>query len=154
MVREALFDRVAIPAGHVHPVPTELGDAATAAAAYEKTLMQLYGAAQRGRAKPLFAATLLGIGEDGHTASLFPGQPALDETRRWAVAVRGAKKETRITLTYPALQSGRHAAFLATGAEKRDAVRRARAGDRALPAARLRPAGELQWFVDRAAAGA
>jgi 6-phosphogluconolactonase len=154
MACEALLARAPAPAANVHPIPTEGISPEQAAAAYEATLQRFYGAQTLASERPLFDVVLLGIGEDGHTASLFPGQPALDETRRWAVAVRGAKKETRITLTYPALQSGRHAAFLATGAEKRDAVRRARAGDRALPAARLRPAGELQWFVDRAAAGA
>jgi 6-phosphogluconolactonase len=104
------------------------------------------------RERPLFDVMLLGIGEDGHTASLFPAHAALDEERRWVVAVLGTKKEARITLTYPPLQSSRHTVFLATGAAKRDVLRRAQAGDRSLPAGRLRPAGNLHWFIDRAAA--
>ena len=92
--------------------------------------------------------TLLGIGVDGHTASLFPGQPALEEDRHWAVAVGGP----RITLTYPALDSSRDVAFVVAGVEKKEVLRRAQAGDRALPAARIRPAGRLHWFTDRAAA--
>jgi 6-phosphogluconolactonase len=94
---------------------------------------------------------LLGVGEDGHTASLFPGQPALQETRRWVVAVVGAKSTSRITLSYPALESSRHVAFLVTGEGKRDIVARVRAGDRTLPAASVRPLGRLHWFADRAA---
>jgi len=94
--------------------------------------------------------TLLGIGADGHTASLFPGQSALEEDRHWAVPVAGP----RITLTYPALGSSRDVAFLVAGAEKKEILRRVRAGDRTLPAARIRPAGRLHWFTDRAAAGA
>ena len=89
-----------------------------AAAAYETTLKRFYGADALDPERPLFDVTLLGIGEDGHTASLFPGQPALQEQRRWAVAVIGAKSEPRITLTYPALDSSRDVAFLATGEGK------------------------------------
>ena len=101
--------------------------------------------------RPLFDVTLLGIGEDGHTASLFPRQPALQETRRWAVAVIGANAEARITLTYPVLDSSREVAFLVTGKEKRGVVARAQAGDRTLPAAMVHPVGLLHWFTDHAA---
>jgi 6-phosphogluconolactonase len=101
--------------------------------------------------RPLFDVTLLGIGDNGHTASLFPGQPALQERRRWAVATVGVKSEPRITLTYPALDSSRDVAFLATGEGKRDVVARARAGDPTIPAAMVRPVGRLYWFLDRAA---
>ena len=153
MAREALLARARMPAANVHPVPTEGLSPEEAAAAYEATLQRFYGAKTLAREHPLFDVMLLGIGEDGHTASLFPGHAALDEERRWVLAVRGAKKEARITLTYPALQSSRHTAFLVTGAAKRGAVRRAQAGDRAIPAGRLRPQGELHWFIDRAAAG-
>jgi 6-phosphogluconolactonase len=83
---------------------------------------------------------------------LFPGQPALQETRRWAVAVIGAKAEARITLTYPVLDSSRDVAFVVTGQEKRQVVARAQAGDRTLPAAVVCPIGRLHWFTDRTAA--
>ena len=86
------------------------------------------------------------------SASLFPGQPGLQEMRRWAIAVAGANAQLRITLTYPTLNSSRDVAFLATGAGKRDVVARAQAGDRALPAALVHPIGRLHWFMDRAAA--
>jgi 6-phosphogluconolactonase len=122
--------------------------------AYEATLKRFYGADTLSPDRPLFDVNLLGIGDDGHTASLFPGQSALQETRRWVVAVIGAKSEARITLTYPALNSSRHVAFLATGAGKREVVARAQAGDPAMPAAAIRPFGQLHWFTDRAAAPA
>jgi 6-phosphogluconolactonase len=85
---------------------------------------------------------------------LFPGQPALQETRRWAVAVIGAKAEARITLTYPALDSSGELAFVVTGKDKQGVVARAQAGDLTLPAAVVRPVGRLHWFTDRVAARA
>jgi 6-phosphogluconolactonase len=152
MVREALLSRVPVPAENIHPVPTEGITPEQAAASYEATLKSFYGGTTLAADRPLFAVTLLGVGAEGHTASLFPGQPALQEMRRWAVAVIGAKSEARITLTYPALDSSRDLAFVVTGAEKRPAVARAQAGDAALPAGRIRPVGQLHWFLDSAAA--
>jgi 6-phosphogluconolactonase len=154
MVHDALLSRVGVPKDNIHAVPTEGLSPEQAAAAYEATLKRFYGAEIIVPDRPLFDVTLLGIGEDGHTASLFPGQPALEERRRWAVEVIGAKAEPRITLTYPVLDSSREAAFLATGEEKRGVVARAQAGDRTLPAGRVRPVGRLHWFTDRAAAPA
>jgi 6-phosphogluconolactonase len=152
MVFDALLSRVAVPDGSIHAIPTAGLSPEQAAAAYEKTLMVFYGADTLVPTRPLFDVTLLGIGEDGHTASLFPGHPALAEDHHWALAVIGAKSEARITLTYPVLDSSRDAAFLVTGESKRGAVARARSGDRTIPAARVRPVGRLHWFTDRAAA--
>jgi len=153
MAREALLERAPVPAANIHAIPTERISPEEAASRYEAMLKRFYGAEALRPQRPLFDALLLGIGEDGHTASLFPGHAALDEQRRWVLAVRAAKKEARITLTYPALQSSRDTAFLVAGAAKRDVVRRALAGDRTIPAGRLRPAGDLHWFIDRPAAG-
>jgi 6-phosphogluconolactonase len=152
MAREAFLSGVPIPSDHIYAIPTAGLSPEQAAAAYETTLKRSYGADRLAPNRPLFDVTLLGIGEDGHTASLFPGQPALQEARRWSVAVVGAKSEPRITLTYPALDSSRHVAFLATGEGKRDVIARAQAGDRTIPAAMVRPVGRLHWFTDRAAA--
>jgi 6-phosphogluconolactonase len=152
MAREAFLSRVPVPEDNIHAVPTEGLSPEQSAAAYEATLKRFYGSDQLDPARPLFDVTLLGIGDDGHTASLFPGQPALRETQRWAVAVIGAKSEPRITLTYPALDSSRDVAFLVTGKDKQSAVARAQAGDRALPAAAVHPVGRVHWFMDRAAA--
>ena len=148
----ALLSRVAVPERNIHAIQTDGLSPQHGAAAYEATLKQFYGADTIAPDRPLFDVTLLGIGEDGHTASLFPGQPALEEDRRWAVAVIGATSEPRITLTYPVLNSSRDAAFLVAGAGKQEILRRAQAGDRAIPAARVRPAGRLHWFTDRRAA--
>jgi len=147
MARNALLSRVPIRDANIHAIPTEDLSPEQAAAAYEMTLKRFYSAGALVPDRPLFDATLLGIGEDGHTASLFPGQPALDERHRWAVAVIGAKSEPRITLTFPALNGSRDVLFLATGADKRTIVARAQAGDPALPAARIRPVGRLHWFT-------
>jgi 6-phosphogluconolactonase len=153
MARAAFLSRVPVPADNVHAIPTEGLAPEQAAAAYEATLKRFYGADTLAPGRPLFDVTLLGIGENGHTASLFPGQPALQEIRRWVVAVIGAKSEPRITLTYPALDSSRDVAFVVTGRGKRDVVARAQTGDRTIPAGVVRPVGRLHWFTDRAAAG-
>jgi 6-phosphogluconolactonase len=150
MVREALLTRAPVPAANIHPVATG-GEPAAAARDYERTLKLFYGAHDLDPARPLFEIELLGLGADGHTASLFPGTTVLGERRRWAAEVIGAKAEDRITLTYPVLESSRHTAFLVAGADKRDALARVLAGERDLPAARLAPQGELVWFVDTAA---
>jgi 6-phosphogluconolactonase len=148
MVRAALFDAAPVPAGNVHPIPTA-GEPAKAAQAYANELRDFYGDAALDPQRPLFDVVLLGLGEDGHTASLFPGTTALQERQRWVVDVLNPKSEPRITLTYPALQSTRALAFLVAGANKRDILARVWRGDD-LPAARLNgPAPD--WFIDRAA---
>jgi 6-phosphogluconolactonase len=150
MAREALLSRAPVPAANIHPVPTG-GDPTAAARDYERTLKAFYGAETIDTTRPLFDIELLGLGPDGHTASLFPATGVLDERQRWVAEVVGARTEDRITLTYPALESSRHTAFLVAGADKREILARVWAGDRELPAARLKPIGELVWFVDREA---
>lgn len=149
MTRVALLSKVPVPAANIHPMPTEGLTPEQGAAVYEKTLRDYYGAEVPDAARPLFDVTLLGIGDDGHTASLLPGQSALEEARRWVVAVPSGRSEPRITLTYPVLNSSRDAVFLAVGRGKRSIVRKARSGDRTLPAGRIEPVGRLHWFVDR-----
>ena len=151
MVRDALLDRVAGPVGSVHPIPTDGATLDAAVVAYERELKQFYAAEELSPGRPLFDVTLLGLGEDGHTASLIPGAPALEERSRWAAAVVGVAPEARITLTYPALESSRDVAFLVSGAAKREILARIREGAADVPAARIRPVGRLHWFVDRAA---
>jgi 6-phosphogluconolactonase len=151
MTREAMLAKAPVPPQNVHPVPTD-GDPDAAAARYERTLQTAYGAATLDPARPLFDLTLLGLGSDGHTASLLPGEPVLDERRRWVVAVSHGRPEVRITMTYPAIDSSRHTAFLVVGKEKAPIIAAIRGGNSDVPAARVRPVGELVWFLDQAAA--
>ena len=153
MTMQAMLDRAIVPPGNVHPIPTEGVTADEAAARYQALLQAFYGAATLDPARPLFDIVLLGLGTNGHTASLFPGTPALAERTAWAAAVTPEGEPTRITLTYPALESCRHAAFLVAGADKRDVLAQVRTGAADLPAAHYRPTGELHWFTDQAAAG-
>jgi 6-phosphogluconolactonase len=152
MAHAAMLSRVPVPRDNIHAIPTAGLRPQQAAEAYAATLKHLYGAQAIEPDRPLFDVTLLGIGEDGHTASLFPGSPALDETERWVVAVIGEKSSPRVTLTLPALNSTRDLVYLATGEAKRAMVARAQSGDATIPAARVHPTGRLHWFTDRAAA--
>jgi 6-phosphogluconolactonase len=152
MTREAMLSKAPVPPENVHPVPAD-GTAEEAARRYERTLREAYGAATLDPARPLFDITLLGLGADGHTASLLPGQPVLEERTRWVMAVSHGRPEVRITMTYPPIDSSQSVAFLVVGREKAAILNSIRGGDSALPAARVRPVGELIWFVDRAAAG-
>jgi 6-phosphogluconolactonase len=151
MIREALLDRIEARVDNVHPVPTQGLTLDAAVIAYERELKRFYGAEELSAARPLFDVTLLGLGEDGHTASLLPGAPVLDERSRWVAPVVGFTPEARVTLTYPALESSRDVAFLVTGPAKREILARIQEGSADVPAARLRPVGRLHWFADRAA---
>jgi 6-phosphogluconolactonase len=152
MVREAMLARAPIPPENIHPVPAD-GTPEEAASRYERTLQTVYGAPVLDPARPLFDITLLGLGADGHIASLLPGEPVLQERKRWVAAVSHGRPEVRITMTYPAIESSRRVAFLVAGKEKAAIFKTIRAGGSQVPAARVRPVGELVWFVDRAAAG-
>ncbi len=155
MAHEAMLARAPVPAANIHGIECK-GSPADAARAYENALRAYYGADTLDPARPLFDVMLLGLGPDGHTASLFPGKPALEERRRWVTEVPEpglSPHVPRVTLTYPALESCRSAAFLVAGADKQAALRGALGGYAELPSARVRPVGELIWFVDRAARG-
>lgn len=144
------------PAGNVHPIPVSGLEPDEAAARYAAELQAFYGASTLDSTRPLFDLMLLGLGSDGHTASLFPGSAALAERERWVVGVAHAGLApfvSRVTLTLPALASARETLFLVSGADKREALAGVLAGaDR--PASRVRSCGRLRWLVDRAAAGA
>ena len=153
MIRQTLLAGEAVAPRAVFAMPTD-GTPEAAAAAYEEILRQQYGASRLRAGLPLFDLQLLGLGEDGHTASLLPDQPVLEEREHWVAVVPEGRREPRITLTYPALESSRLTLFLVSGAGKKDALARARAGDPSIPAGRLKPEGDVIWLVDRAAAGA
>lgn len=154
MAWQALLQHVPVPPGNIHAIATAHPDPAASAAAYEAVLTRYYGADTLDPQRPLFDLTLLGLGEDGHIASLFPQGAPLAEQRHWVVAAVGATPPDRITLTLPALASSRATALLVAGERKRAALARFRAGDPALPATQLRPQGEFFCFADRAAAAA
>jgi 6-phosphogluconolactonase len=122
-------------------------------------MLKVFGAS--GDGPPRFDLVLLGLGVDGHTASLFPNSPALHESARWVIAVHAAAAAIprRLTMTLPVFNAARRVAFLSAGAEKAKVVRSVLRGPSgpgngtALPAALIQPhAGSLDWFLDRAAA--
>jgi 6-phosphogluconolactonase len=145
MAREALLDHVPIPVDNVHRIAGEL-DPAQAAVSYEAELRATLGAGRR------FDLILLGMGSDGHTASLFPGTAALDEQERWVVEnYVGQLNEWRVTLTLTAINRARQVTFLVSGPSKAEALVRIRAGE-SLPAGLVQPLeGKLTWLVDREA---
>jgi len=157
MAREALIDPAAafgLGAAQVHRIAAELAVPAAAAADYERALVAALGA------PPRFDLVLLGMGPDGHTASLFPGSPALGDTAHWVVAnpvtsplVHGTT--TRITLTAPAINAARRVRFLVAGADKAATLAQVLGGPRdpaRYPSQSVAPeSGDLVWFVDPAA---
>ena len=153
MAREAMLAQAPIPSANIHGIVYE-GTPSDAARTYERELKSYYGADKLDPARPLFDVVLLGMGPDGHTASLFPGKPAVEVLDRWVVEVPepGLNPQVpRVTLAYPALESSRSVAFVAAGADKHAMMNRVLAGERALPSARVNPVGELVWFIDQAA---
>lgn len=153
MVRDALLARVPIPAENVFAVDTSLPSPAAAAAAYARTLQAYYGKETLDMERPLFQLTLLGLGDDGHTASLIPGAPALNERERWVTEVVGLRPEPRITMTYPILESSDVVVFEVEGARKAEMLRRLLDRDTAIPAGRVTPRGAFYVFCDAAAKG-
>jgi len=150
--REALLDPLGIPAARVHPIPTDTVDAGAAADAYQRLLATLFGP----RSTPRMDLVLLGLGADGHIASLFPGDLPTGEGR-WVAATRNPSDgSARITLTPEVLAAARQVLFLVCGAEKAAALERtlrAADPDPAVPGSLLRrPGAKIRWIVDRAAA--
>jgi 6-phosphogluconolactonase len=154
MARRLLLGPVRAPRANVHAMPAEANYPEGAARIYAEELQSFYGAERLDPARPLFDLVLLGLGHDGHIASLFPQSRALEEKIRWVVGVAKAGMEPlvpRVTLTFLALASTREMLFLVAGESKRDILRRVLAGED-LPAARAHADGDLVWLLDRAAA--
>jgi 6-phosphogluconolactonase len=152
MARHAFLDSFA-PATNIHAIPTDAVNPDEAARRYERILQSFYGADRLDPKRPLFDVVLMGVGPDGHTASLFPLYPAIAETERWVVGVPEAHVEPfvpRVTLTLPALGSCREMLFEVAGSEKRAILTRVLAGEN-LPANQARSVGETIWLVDQAA---
>jgi len=155
LTREVLFDHVDIPAGQIYPIDDSLPPVQTAQA-YQTILQQVFQ--PEADQLPRVDLILLGMGEDGHTASLFPNQPLLKETVRWVAPVFDSPKPPpeRITLTLPLINNARHVAFLAAGAGKAKILPQVlgqKRADSPLPAQRVQPVnGQLHWFIDDEAA--
>lgn len=157
MAQEALLGRAPIPLENVHRMPAELDPPDRAAAEYEQTLRQFFSIPKSSALAPFpcFDLILLGMGADGHTASLFPGDAVLGENTRWVASVKGLAGEPpvpRITLTLPVLNAAACVMFLVTGEEKKKVFQtiwnnpdNARSD---YPAARIKPTGRLIWFTD------
>ncbi len=170
MAFRAMISRAPVPSQNIHPAPTEISPPEKAAEAYEKHLREFFGSSVEGDGRqataaensqcPAFDLILLGIGKDGHTASLFPGDKALKEKRRWVAAVdkpRGSPPVSRVTLTLPVMNRARCVLFLVSGAEKRDVICSIlddpETAGRLYPAAMVRPEGRTLWMLDEGAAG-
>ena len=150
MARDSLIAHVAIPAQNIHPMATNYAQPEVAAREYEAELRRFFGG------KPEFDILFLGVGTEGHCASLFPGSTALNEMQRWVVSAKvRAEPPLRLTLTYPVINGARAVFFLAAGKGKREifqAIRRDPGGPESpYPAARV-DAKRVMWFVDQTAA--
>ncbi|MEM7165201.1 MAG: 6-phosphogluconolactonase [Planctomycetota bacterium] len=158
MANEALLQPLQIAPERIHRMVGEHADPGTAARDYARTIATVAGPGSD--APPRLDLILLGLGDDAHTASLFPGTAALAETESWVVANDVPQLDTtRLTMTFPLINAAREVLFLATGAKKTEAIAAvwndhgANADAATTPAGRVRPHdGQLTWFVDRAAA--
>jgi 6-phosphogluconolactonase len=150
LVRETLLASAGVPEANVHPIPTQHDTAEATAAAYADTLREHFG-----DRSATFDTALLGLGSDGHTASLFPETPDLTDDPRWVRPVTAPPRHdipSRISCTLPVLNGARQAVFLVTGARKAEVLRGVLDDrDPSLPATHIRPRGACHWYVDRAA---
>ncbi len=150
VAKRLLFEKVS---ANVHPMPTDRADPREAASAYAAEMREFFGTDA-----PEFDVQLLGLGQEGHTASLFPGNAALAEEEAWVLPVTvPATPPERLTMTYPVINQARNTFFLVAGESKREILKAIEAepdvGESQYPAARVRPSGRLVWLLDRAAAG-
>ncbi len=165
MAFRALISKAPVPSQNVHRIPAELDPPEAAAEAYEKVLREFFRCLGKSETHstpssavgpfPSFELILLGVGKDGHTASLFPGNHTLEESKRWVVAVRDPSSSPpvpRITLTLPVINSAECVLFLVSGAGKREVIRSiledSGPATRSYPAARVNPKGRLIWLID------
>lgn len=155
MAQQALLSKVPIPSKNIFSMAS-VQTPDKAAAAYERRLRDFFQLTNKDQF-PSFDLVLLGLGEDGHTASLFPDHPVLDEEQRWVAGLLGPESRPpreRITFTLPLINQAQHVFFLTVGTNKRDILNDILNDPQAAaryPAARVQPQGSLHWFVDQAA---
>ena len=153
---ETLISKVDVPPANIHRIPARAGSPQAAAEEYEKTLREFFQAAAESDSIisfPSFDLVLLGMGLDGHTASLFPGDAALGEKTSWVVAVEGTSASPpvpRITLTFPVINEAKCVLFLASGSSKLQVLQEILNNPHTVtyPAAQVQPSGKLLWFID------
>jgi 6-phosphogluconolactonase len=146
------LDKIPIPQKQLHPMPA-MARAEAAAVLYQTELEAFFGAL--GLTEPVFDLIILGIGQDGHIASLFPGQPAIEDPKRWVLNVKGGQPDVwRLTLNYHVLNNTKHILFLASGDGKAAIIQALFAGSQVnLPAEKIRPLnGKVTWLLDQEAA--
>lgn len=155
MARETLLSKIDIPQSNIHPMPIDIGNIQATAEHYAEVLrLNLPNDNQNNI--PQFDLVLLGIGDDGHTASLFPGTTILDEKDKTVAAVFVEKMDTwRVSLTYPIINQARHVAIMVAGSGKAKIIAEIlgeNTGDSLYPVQRVNPIGQLDWYLDKAAA--
>jgi 6-phosphogluconolactonase len=153
MAKQALLSKVPVPAANVHPIIVDLQNIAATAGRYESELKNFLPLSN---STPVFDLILLGIGDDGHTASLFPGTDILSETSKWVGAVYVKKfKAWRISLTYPVINAAANVFVIAAGDGKSKVLKEVLLNeplDTPYPVQRVHPSGQLIWYTDAAAA--
>jgi len=154
MAYKALISEVPLPSQNIHRIPAEINPPEKAAGNYERMIREFFKPEEEDSF--LFDAMILGVGEDGHTASLFPGSSALAEKSRWVLAVNAPPSfspQKRITLTFPLINRSRSILFLVSGDKKRKVVREIlknpETARRLYPAAMIHPLGSVAWYIDR-----
>lgn len=153
---QTLISRVDVPPSNIHSIPATIGSPQAVAKEYENTLREFFHPSVESDSIisfPSFDLILLGMGVDGHIASLFPGDAALEERTSWVVAVEGSSASPpvpRITLTLPVINEAKYVLFLVSGSKKREVFHQVldNPGTSVYPAARVEPSGRLLWFVD------
>lgn len=157
---QTLISKVDVPPANIHRIPAATGSPKTGAKEYENTLREFFQPSVDSDSIisfPAFDLVLLGMGTDGHTASLFPGDESLGEKTSWVVAVEGTRASPpvpRITLTFPAINEAKCVLFLVSGSRKLIVLQEILNNPQTVtyPAARVQPAGKLLWFVDEGVA--
>ena len=156
IAHEMLISKVSIPKENVHPMPVNARTPALGAEIYEKELKQYFYGIESVEIDFTFDAVILGLGEDGHTASLFPGNPALLERNKWVVPVQAPASyptKDRLTLTFPVINTSKNVFFLVSGEGKKKIVdsilNRESTQRKKYPAEMVQPKGHLFWFLDQ-----
>ena len=154
MAKTALFDQLPIPSENIHRIQGELKDHHQAATLYQEALSESLDRNEQGI--PIFDLVLLGIGTDGHIASLFPGTPLLSETKKYVGAVYVPKLHTwRLSITYPVINNAKNIFILAAGEDKQSILKNVLSNghqEPIYPVQRIQPRGQLTWYLDKKAA--